>query len=139
MYKGASFDLYDNIPQAMRKYLQFYGFNFNEKMAEFAISKMSKDVADNPYTPIPKEKVKELLDKYSVKLELDNGANSWYTLNMLKSDNYGSSISDEQHLALAVKNFIDDKDAGVGTEKPFRYFFSLCMGNGTVIPWEECF
>lgn len=136
MYKGASFDLYDNIPADMRKYLQFNGFNFSEKMAEWAISKM-KDKDGNKYTVIPKEKVKELLSKYGITLELDNGCNSWYVLNMLKSDNWGSSISDEQHLALAVKDYIDDKDANVGSEKPFRYFFALCMGNGTVIPWTE--
>lgn len=136
MYKGASFDLYDNIPEDMRKYLQFNGFNFSERMAQFAISKM-KDKDGNPYTPVPKEKVKELLERYGVTLELDNGANSWYVCNMLKSDNWGSSISDEQHLALAIKDYVDDKDAGVGSEKPFRYFFSLCSGNGTVIPWKE--
>lgn len=136
MYKGASLDLYDNIPEDMRKYLQFNGFNFSEKMAEFAISKM-KDNVGNPYTPVSREKVKELLARYGVTLELDNGANSWYVCNMLKSDNWGSSISDEQHLALAVKDYVDDKDAGVGTEKPFRYFFALCMGNGTAIPWRE--
>lgn len=62
---------------------------------------------------------------------------SWYVCNMLKSDNWGSSISDEQHLALAIKDYIDDKDAGVGTEKPFRYFFALCMGNGTALNWRE--
>lgn len=136
MYKGASFDLYDNIPEDMRKYLQFNGFNFSDKMAEFAISKM-KDKDGNPYTPVPREKVKELLARYGVTLELDNGANSWYVCNMLKSDNWGSSISDEQHLALAVKDYVDDKDAGVGTEKPFRHFFSIYSGNGTVIPWRE--
>lgn len=136
MKKGASFDLYDNIPKDMRIYLQNYGFNFSEKMAEFAISKM-KDKDDNPYIPVPKEKVKELLTRYGVTLELDNGSNSWYVCNMLKSDNWGSSISDEQHLALAIKDYIDDKDAGVGTEKPFRYFFALCMGNGTALNWRE--
>ena len=136
MKKGASFDLYDNIPEDMRIYLQNYGFNFSEKMAEFAISKM-KDKDDNPYIPVPKEKVKELLTRYGVTLELDNGSNSWYVCNMLKSDNWGSSISDEQHLALAIKDYIDDKDAGVGTEKPFRYFFDLCMGNGTALNWRE--
>ena len=133
MKKGASFDLYDNIPEDMRIYLQNYGFNFSEK---FAISKM-KDKDDNPYIPVPKEKVKELLTRYGVTLELDNGSNSWYVCNMLKSDNWGSSISDEQHLALAIKDYIDDKDAGVGTEKPFRYFFALCMGNGTALNWRE--
>lgn len=136
MKKGASFDLYDNIPDDMRVYLQNYGFNFSEKMAEFAISKM-KDKDDNPYIPVPKEKVKELLARYGVTLELDNGSNSWYVCNMLKSDNWGSSISDEQHLALGIKDYIDDKDAGVGTEKPFRYFFALCMGNGTALNWRE--
>lgn len=136
MKKGASFDLYDNIPEDMRIYLQNYGFNFSEKMAEFAISKM-KDKDDNPYIPVPKEKVKELLTRYGVTLELDNGSNSWYVCNMLKSDNWGSSISDEQHLTLAIKDYIDDKDAGVGTEKPFRYFFALCMGNGTALNWRE--
>lgn len=136
MYKGASLDLYDNIPEDMKKYLQFNGFNFSDKMAEFAISKM-KDKDGNSYTPVPREKVKELLARYGVTLELDNGANSWYVCNMLKSDNWGSSISDEQHLALAVKDYVDDKDAGVGTEKPFRYFFALCMGNGTAISWRE--
>lgn len=137
MYKGSSFDLYDNIPTDMRKYLQFNGFNFSEKMAEFAISKM-KDKDGNKYTPIPKEKVKELIERYNVSLELDNGANSWYVCNMLKSDYWGSGISDEQHLALSIKDYIDDKDAGVGSEKPFRYFFSICSGNGTVIPWKDC-
>lgn len=136
MKKGASFDLYDNIPEDMRVYLQNYGFNFSEKMAEFAISKM-KDKDGNQYIPIPKEKVKELLNRYGVTLELDNGSNSWYVCNMLKSDNWGSSISDEQHLALSVKDYIDDKDAGVGSEKPFRYFFALCMGSGTALNWKE--
>lgn len=31
MKKGASFDLYDNIPEDMRIYLQNYGFNFSKK------------------------------------------------------------------------------------------------------------
>lgn len=63
---------------------------------------------------------------------------SWYVCNMLKSDYWGSGISDEQHLALSIKDYLDDKDANVGSEKPFRYFFSICSGNGTVIPWKEC-
>lgn len=131
-----SFDVWDNVPEDMRNYLQFNGFNFNDKMAEFAISKMT-DREGNKYNPVPKEKVKELLNRYGVTLELDNGANSWYVLNMARSDYWGSSISDEQHLAMFVKDFIDDEDAGVGTEKPFRYFFAICMGKGMVIPFRD--
>ena len=29
---NTSFDVYDNIPEEMRTYLQNYGFNFSEKL-----------------------------------------------------------------------------------------------------------
>lgn len=136
MEKNVPFDVYDVIPKDMRSYLQFNGYNFNEKMAEFAISKMT-DRTGAKYVPTPKDKVKEALAKYGITLEMDNGCNSWYVYNMAKSDYWGSSIADEQKLAMFVRDFIDDKDAGVGSEKPFRYFYAICMGKGMVIPWEE--
>lgn len=132
---GRPFDTWDNIPNGMKRYLQNFGFNFNDKMAKFAFSKM-KDVNGNKYEPIPKEKVEELLMRYGVSLENDNGANSWYVCNMAKSDYWGSSIRDEQQLALFVKDFIDDKDF-FSTEKPFRYFYTVCMANGIVIEWDD--
>lgn len=131
-----SFDIWDNIPRDMRIYLQNFGMNFNDKLCEFAVSKM-RDSKGEKKNPIGKEKVKELLTKYGVSLKNDNGYNSTYVVNMAMNDYYGSSIKNENDLALFVKDFIDDEDANVGTEKPFRYFFAMCMGQGVVIDWNE--
>ena len=67
MKKGASFDLYDNIPEDMRIYLQNYGFNFSKKMCDFAVSMMK--TKEGKITPIPKEKYDELLKLYGIELE----------------------------------------------------------------------
>lgn len=85
-----------------------------------------RDSKGEKKNPIGKEKVKELLTKYGVSLKNDNGYNSTYVVNMAMNDYYGSSIKNENDLALFVKDFIDDEDANVGTEKPFRYFL-LCV------------
>ena len=130
-----SFDVWDNIPSDMRTYLQNYGFNFSEKMCKFAVS-MMKD-KNGKVTPIGRDKFDELMNRYGVHLDNDNGYNGVYTLNMAKSDYFGSSIQNEQQLAMFVKDFIDDVDGDVGTEKPFRYFFAMCMGKGVVINWRE--
>lgn len=63
------------------------------------------------------------------------GYNGVYTLNMAKADYYGSSIQNEQQLAQFVKDFLDDVDGS--PEKPFRYFYSMCMANGVVIEWSD--
>lgn len=130
-----SFDTWDNVPNDMRVYLQNYGFNFSENMCKWAVS-MMKD-KNGKVNPIGKDKFNELMTKYGIELKNDNGFNGVYTLNMAKSDYYGSSIQNEQQLALFVKDFIDDLDADVGSEKPFRYFFAMCMGKGVVINWGE--
>lgn len=131
MRKETSFDVYDTMPKEMRAYLSNYGFNFNKKACDFAVSLM-KD-KNGKITPIPKEKFDELMTKYGIKLENDNGYNGVYALNMAKADFYGSSIQNEQQLAIFVKDWIDDVDGS--TEKSFRYFFAMCMANGIVIDW----
>lgn len=133
MDKGISFDIWDNVPRDMRAYLQNYGMNFNKKACDFAVSLM-KD-KNGKVTPITKEKFEELMNKYNIKLENDNGYNGVYTLNMAKADYYGSSIQNEQQLAQFVKDFLDDVDGS--PEKPFRYFYSMCMANGVVIEWSD--
>ena len=54
---------------------------------------------------------------------------------MAKADYYGSSIQNEQQLAQFVKDFLDDVDGS--PEKPFRYFYSMCMAHGVVIEWSD--
>lgn len=132
-------DTYDNFPTGMRNYLSKYGWHFSKKMCEWAVSKMkTKDASTGKaknMEPMTKESVDEILKKYGVKLENDNAYDAVYTMCMAKSDYFKSSIPDEQHLALFVKDYIDDIDAYNGM--PFTRFYSDCIGHGIVIMWEE--
>ena len=47
----------------------------------------------------------------------------------------GSSIKDENHLALYVKDTIDDVDAS--NETTFRRWLATMIGNGMPIDWDE--
>ena len=54
---------------------------------------------------------------------------------MCKADYYGSSITDEKHFALYIKDTIDDEDAGDGTT--MRRWYATMVANGTMVDWEE--
>ena len=54
---------------------------------------------------------------------------------MCKADYLGSSVIDEQHLALFIKDYVDDKDGY--SELPFTRFYADCVGTGTPIEWED--
>ena len=82
-----------------------------------------------------KDEVEELLKKYGIKLEKDAGYDCVYVANMAKADYYKSSIADESHLALFVKDYIDDPDGYEGL--PFTRFYADCIGSGTPIMWSD--
>lgn len=50
---------------------------------------------------------------------------------MCKADYYGSSITDEKHFALYIKDTIDDEDAGDGTT--MRRWYATMVANGTMV------
>ena len=54
---------------------------------------------------------------------------------MCKADYLGNSIKDENHLALYVKDTIDDVDAS--NETTFRRWLATMIGNGMPIDWDE--
>lgn len=128
-----SFDIYDRIPEKMKVYLSNYGFNFSKKMCEWAVSLMKNK--SGKISPMKKEDVDSLLAKYDIQLEHNNGYNAVYVANMCKADYLGSSVPNEQYLALFVKDFIDDPDGS--EEKAFRHFYSDCTGKGIVINWDD--
>ena len=107
---------------------------FLKKMCDWAVSMMK--TKEGKITPITKEKLDELLKRYNVTLEKDNGYNAVYAVNMARADYMGSSIQNEQMLALFVKDYIDDPDYP-STEKAFRHFFADMMGMGVAINWED--
>lgn len=132
-------DIYDNFPTGMREYLSTYGWHFSKKMCEWAVSKMkAKDPTTGREKKLDawkKEEIDELLKKYNIKLENDEGYDLCYLANAAKADFFKSSISDEQHLAIYLKDVSDDADGYDGMI--FTRFFADCIGHGTPIPWED--
>ena len=127
------------LPKSMRSYLRSYGYNFNRKACDFAVGKMKRL---NPATgkqetvePMSKEDVEELLKKNNVKLEHNEGYNFVYAANAAKADYWKSSIDDEKHLALYIKDVIDDADNPGGNV--FRKFLVDCDAKGCVIDFED--
>lgn len=137
---GTPLDSFEIImPIEMRSYLRSFGWNFNKKACEFAISKMRyKNPATGKEERVEmktKEQVEEILKRYNVKLEHDNGYNGVYLYHQGFSDLFKSSIVDEQHLAMYVKDMIDDED--LPGSNCFRQWLSNCDAKGIVVDWID--
>ena len=138
MYKE-SFDFWEDIPYEKRVYMRHNGKHFNKKLCQFAVSMMR---VMNPATgkkerlePLSREQVEELLQKHGVKLENNRGYDHVYACNMGKADYFKSSVPDEQHLAMFVKDYIDDPDAYEGLT--FTRWCADMQGSGTAVDWED--
>lgn len=123
-------DTFDVKPKDMLNYLKYYGLHFNKKLCQFAVSKMK-----HGKSPISKEKTDELLRTYGVKLDNNELYDYVYVVNMGNNDYLGSSIPDEKHLALYVKDVIDDKDGYDGIV--FNRWYADMSRLGIPIEWEE--
>ena len=132
-------DIRDKRPEEMEAYLSNFGWHFNKKMCEFAVSLMKKL---NPSTgkkeriePISKEKVDELLTRYGIKLENNVLYDYVYVANMGKADYLKSSVADDARLALYVKDTIDDFDAPDGMVM-CMWYAKMCRA-GEPVEWDE--
>ena len=123
------------FPSGMEDYLEFNGWHFNKNMCQWASSRMYKGKEDNKQyiTSYTKEAIESLVKKYNLQFEVNYDA--VYVANMVKADFLGSSIPDEAHLILYVKDVMTDPDAYDGM--PFTRFYADCIGSGTSIPWED--
>lgn len=131
-------DMYDEFPSGMKEYLKAYGWHFSKAMCEFAVSRMEKEDANGKKVkiqPFSKEEVDSKLKQYNVELKKKEGYDYVYAANMCKADFLGSSVPNEQYLALYVKNVCDDPDAYDGMI--FTRFYADCIGSGTPIIWED--
>lgn len=134
-----SLDMYDDRPREMTVYLKNYGWHFNKKMCEFAVSLMKKV---NPSTgkkeriePLTKQKVDDLLSTYGIKLENNVLYDYIYWANQGKADLFKSSVPDEAHLALYIRDMIDDPDAPDGMAMCMWY--AKMIRAGEPVEWEE--
>lgn len=121
----------------MRKYLSAYGWHFSKKMCEWAVGNMKVEKNGKPekLEAMKRDDVEEMLKKLGIKLEKDKGYDAVYVANMAKADYFKSSIPDEAHLAMFVKDYIDDPDGYEGL--PFTRFYADCIGKGEPIIWSE--
>ena len=134
---GQRLDTYDKFPSGMKEYLSQNGWHFNKKMCEWAVSRMQveRNGKKEKLEAMKRDEVEELLKKSNVKLEKDKGYDAVYVANMAKADFFKSSIVDDLHLALFIKDYIEDPDGYEGM--PFTRFFADCIGSGTPVMFED--
>ena len=130
--------MYDLKPEGMIAYLRYNGYHFNKKMSQWAVSLMYKQGKQGKEEPIEywdKEKVKSLLIGQGVNLSGEVDYDAVYVANMARADFFKSSIEDEEHLALFIRDMVEDPDQKDGFI--FHRFYADCCLNGIPIPWED--
>ena len=128
-------DYYDILPVGMDAYLASHGRHFSKPMLEWAVS-MMEDRHGNSVSIPDKKDFDERMKIYKQELKRKEGFyDGLYVWCMATSDYLGSSIIDEQHLAMFVKDYIDDID---GNEtRAFDEFYINCNAKGIDIPWKD--
>ena len=133
----ANLTRYEEYPPAMLIYMRNYGPHFNRKLFEFAVSHMYKKEGDREVkiTPYGKEDIDNILKLQGVEVKRNQLYDAAYVASMCKADFLGSSIKDEKHLALYVKDVIDDIDADDGII--FNRWYADMSYSGIAIDWED--
>lgn len=130
----------DDKTEEQIAYLRKYGWHFNKKAVEYAVSKMRKADKENAGKTkkvdfVPVEQIDEILKASGVKLENEAGYDHVYVYHRVIADFFGSSIEDQKHAALYVKDTIDDPDAADGTI--MRMWLAGQVARGAWVPWRK--
>lgn len=129
-------DIRDRFPSGMEEYLSAYGWHFNKRLCEYALSKMKKtDVSgkESVYHPLSKEKVDGILSRYGIDSSKFIGYDYVYVMNMLRSD----FTEDEGILARFTQKYLCDVDGY--DEIAMTRFYADSIGKGEAIPWEDVY
>jgi len=118
----------------MRAYLGTYGEHFSKELCEDAV-KMMRDRQGNPVQMSSKEDIKTMLENNGVTLGRNTLYDAVYVHAMARADYWGSSIDDEAHLAMYIKDYIDDPDGYEG--KAFNRWYADMCKMGIVLDWED--
>lgn len=135
-----SLDIFEiDIPRELRSYLRQNGWHFGKKACSEAVKNLKRmNTATGKFEPIEpysKEQVEELLTKNNVKLEHNKGYDFVYAANYAKARFHKSCITDDVHIALYVKDVIDNPALPGGNE--FRRWCSDCDAKGIAIEWGD--
>ena len=129
---------YEIIPEDLSIYLSHNGPHFNKKCCDFAVSLMYKTDDKGEETEIKtfsKQEVEEILKTYNVKVKYAQLEDITYVANMCNADYFESSVPTKKHLALYIKETIDDPDGCEGLV--FNRWISDMKWLGVAIPWDE--
>lgn len=119
----------------MDAYLSHHGHHFSKAMVEWAVD-MMRDRSGNKVQSLEKRQLDERFAKFGIELKRNDGYyDALYVWCMARSDYYGSSITDELHHLLFVKDYIDDPDGN--PTRAFDEFMANCIAKGVSIPWED--
>lgn len=128
----------DTFPSGMENYLGLYGWHISKRLCDWACRKMQKSDTSGrkvEFVPWDQDKVHDLLKRYGIDCSAFIGYDPTYVCNMARSDFYGSTINDEQHLALFVRDYLVDTDGY--DEVAMTRLYADCIGKGEMIPWED--
>lgn len=127
-------DYYDIRPAGLDAYLSYYGYHFSPAMVRWAVDRM-KPRSGGSMQMMDKEAVQDLLRRQNVTVDNDIAYDVVYAANMIKADRWGSSVRNDEQLAAAIKDELDDPDGYEG--QLFSRFLSDCNGKGIPIIWED--
>lgn len=115
--KNKSLNTYKDKESYFDEYIDKYGYHFNDKLCDWICSNMykkNKQIGSiEKIMPFTKDEVDSMITRYNVSMKpgYKNNHDYVYLANMCKADYYGSSITDDYHLVLFVKNTLEDVDA----------------------------
>lgn len=116
--------MFDEFPKDMLKYLQNYGFHFNRKALEYALSHLKIKPAEQ----ITKQQLDNILSKSNTQLEEGILYDGVYVANIFKL--LHSSNLDDVVLASIVKKYLSLGNV-------FCKWYSSLIHEGIPIDWEE--
>lgn len=123
---------------SMEAYVKAHGKHFTQKLLNYATSLMRKKDAttgkERQIIPYSQLEVDDLLERNGVTLSSKQGLDYVYVANMAKADYWKSSIEDEKHLALFIKDTVDDIDA---PECAVFCRWAATARKENDIPWDE--
>lgn len=128
------FDDYDAMPRGLREYLSYNGRHFSKALYEWA-TKMMETRTGEKVKPVDKSAFDEKMRSNNVTLKRDKGMDGPYVWSMATADYFGSSITDELHLAKYVSDYLDDVDGS--PTRAFDEFYAKTLALGIPIVWEE--
>lgn len=116
---------YDIKPKEFINYLRYNGQHFNKKLCEFAC----EELGCKEYN---KEKLDILLQSHNINIKNAKLYDAVYVANWCKSVFWSSSISDEKHFVLFIKDIFEKEGEFIFN----RWYADMCK-KGIPIDWED--